>query len=286
MSKLIMMKGLPASGKSTKAQELITQGSWVRLNKDLIRTMLHFDKFTGRNEGLTIEAQKTLARHYLSKNISVVVDDTNLGDKHKESWSGIAKETESKFEIVEMDTSLEECLERDEKRDPRVGESVIKGMALQYGYFQPKKGIVLCDIDGTIADLTHRLKYARGEEKNWDTFFSKLYGDTPRTEIIDQVNEMHLQGYDIVFVTARPEQYRAFTLDWMKTKAKIPFTPYTMVMRRSHDKRQDMDVKRGIYDLYFKKYNVVKVFDDRPSVIRMWKEEGLEVIDVGEGIEF
>jgi len=32
--------------------------------------------------------------------------------------------------------------------------------------------------------------------------------------------------------------------------------------------------------------DIVKVYDDRPSVIRMWREKGLEVEDVGAGVEF
>jgi len=35
-----------------------------------------------------------------------------------------------------------------------------------------------------------------------------------------------------------------------------------------------------------KGFNPVMAFDDRPSVIRMWKEHGLTVADVGNGVEF
>jgi hypothetical protein len=57
-------------------------------------------------------------------------------------------------------------------------------------------------------------------------------------------------------------------------------------MRRKGDKRQDTDVKSDIYNRYLKQYDIVRVFDDRPSVIRMWREKGLEVEDVGNGEEF
>ena len=33
-------------------------------------------------------------------------------------------------------------------------------------------------------------------------------------------------------------------------------------------------------------YDPVMAFDDRPSVVRMWREQGLVVADVGEGKEF
>ena len=58
-------------------------------------------------------------------------------------------------------------------------------------------------------------------------------------------------------------------------------------MRRGTDKRPDTEVKKQILDTYFPDKSVIHtVIDDRPSVIRMWREQGLKVIDVGEGIEF
>jgi hypothetical protein len=46
-------------------------------------------------------------------------------------------------------------------------------------------------------------------------------------------------------------------------------------------------VKNQMLDTYFPDKNVIRaVIDDRPSVIRMWRENGLDVIDVGKGIEF
>lgn len=40
------------------------------------------------------------------------------------------------------------------------------------------------------------------------------------------------------------------------------------------------------YDKYLTGLEILKVFDDRPSVIRMWRENGLLVEDVGNGEEF
>ena len=61
---------------------------------------------------------------------------------------------------------------------------------------------------------------------------------------------------------------------------------FVLIMRDAHDKRPDVMVKQEIYDKYLKKLNIWKVFDDRPSVIKMWRENGLLVEDVGNGEEF
>lgn len=55
-------------------------------------------------------------------------------------------------------------------------------------------------------------------------------------------------------------------------------------MRREGDMRPDTEVKQSFLDVYFPDKTVInKVYDDRPSVIRMWRENGLDVEDVGKG---
>src|SRR3990167_6643734 len=133
MSKLLMLSGLPASGKSTYAEEKLKEwGNGVRLNKDLLRKMLHFDKFTGRNEGLTNDAEMALARYYLTHNVNVIIDDTNLGETHRQRWLGLSKECNAKWETHRMKTTMQECIYRDIARPNPVGTDVIRHMALQY----------------------------------------------------------------------------------------------------------------------------------------------------------
>ena len=67
MAKLLVLSGLPASGKTTKCMELLAHGNTVRLNKDLMRNMLHNDKFTGVNESITRDAVRLLAKHFLKE---------------------------------------------------------------------------------------------------------------------------------------------------------------------------------------------------------------------------
>jgi hypothetical protein len=58
-------------------------------------------------------------------------------------------------------------------------------------------------------------------------------------------------------------------------------------MRKDKDYRPDTKVKAEMLEtLRNQGFNPVMAFDDRPSVIRMWKEHGLTVADVGDGVEF
>jgi predicted kinase len=286
------MKGLPACGKTTKAEEIHRDsGNAIRLNKDLMRTMLHFDKWSGRNENITRNAMRVLAREYLLEGKSVIIDDTNLNGKTMQSWKDLAAQTlGTKIEIVDMtNVPVEECVMRDTQREKSVGGTVIKNMALRYGLKTFSQGsVVLCDIDGTIADTTHRLHYVNppeGEKKDWKGFFSEMASDPVR----DDVRKILIQHYNemktIIFLSARPETYKDVTLKWLDDKG-LGFA-YTLIMRQSNDKRADIETKKDMLDKHFPDRGVIHtIIDDRPSVIRMWKEEGLNVVDVGKGIEF
>lgn len=279
------MQGLPASGKSTKAEELMKKmGNTVRVNKDLLRTMLHFDKFTGKNEGITKDTSRLIAKNFLLADYNVIVDDTNFNEGVIQSWKDLAKECEAKFEVVKMDTPVEVCVLRDTEREKFVGGTVIKNMALQYG-LTDRSPYVLCDLDGTIADIKHRLPYAKGETKDWNKFFSLIYADTVRHHVLKTLVDFYNDGCTIIFVSARPEDYKEETLDWLN-KNLLTFA-WTLIMRRSGDKRPDTEVKKKMLDTYFPDKSKIRcVIDDRPSVIKMWRENGLTVLDVGEGIEF
>lgn len=283
------MRGLPASGKTTKAKEIVeTTGNTVRINKDLLREMLHFNKWSGVKEGMTREAARDLATYFLYQNINVVIDDTNLNEGTLQSWKDLAKSGNHKFQVVEIETPLSECLARDTVREKAVGHHVIIGMALQSKqYPQPEKGFVICDIDGTLADIEHRRHLVGQEKKDWKGFFELASNDSPKQEVVDMVKKFRLEGYKIILCSGRPEAYREPTEQWLLKAFGGHRDWETILMRKTGDSRQDDIVKQQIFDSHFKgKYLVHAVIDDRPSVIRMWKANGLNVIDVGNGIEF
>jgi predicted kinase len=288
MAKLIIMRGLPASGKTTRAKEIMDKdGNVVRVNKDSLRKMLHFDKWSGSKESITRSVSRKIAMQCLLDGQNVIIDDTNLNEKTFQSWKDLAREMSAKVEVIEMNTTIEECIERDKKRKERVGESVIIGMAMQNGlYTKPKKGIVICDIDGTLADIGDRRKFVEQEPKDWKKFYGSMNRDKLRKKVLDKVLKLEEKGYEIFLVSGRPENHREVTEMWLEIKCKGYIFHKALFMRPEDDHRPDTEIKKEIYDRYFKNYQVYKVFDDRPSVIRMWKEQGLDVIDVGDGIEF
>jgi uncharacterized HAD superfamily protein len=146
---------------------------------------------------------------------------------------------------------------------------------------QSSKDIIV-DIDGTLADCSHRLHLIRRGRKKWKKFFDSASLDKPRLDVLEQVRQL-AQRHRIHLVTGRPERYREQTLKWLD-HYRVPFA--SLHMRENGDRRPDDLVKQEILDTHFNKDEIELVIDDRPSVLRMWQRNGLKVLDVGDGLEF
>lgn len=139
-----------------------------------------------------------------------------------------------------------------------------------------KPGAIIVDIDGTIAFMS----LERGPF-DWH----KVGLDQPNLITIHMVKEMAgwLKAQTLI-VTGRDEVCRDETEEWLN-KQGIKYA--NLFMRPAGDKRKDTVIKQEIYrELIEPKYNVFMAFDDRPRVIKMYREMGVKVIDVGNGVDF
>ena len=223
MVKLLVMRGIPASGKSTFAKKLVAdQPNWFRVNRDDIRSMFNGDMpYNYKREKQVMASQKAIVRAILSTGANVIIDDTNLTDRHLARWRTVANEFSAEYAVHVMETPLKDCVARNSirDRDHYVPISVLVNMARGIKMpdaFNEKE--VICDVDGTIAEVSHRLKYMRGPEKNWDTAFSLIPQDSVRYEILEQLNQDIQDGCHIVMVSARQESNREVTEDWFRAK--------------------------------------------------------------------
>ena len=288
MSKVLVMRGIPGSGKTTFAKKLVAdQPNWFRVNRDDERAMFDGDMpYNYKRERYVMAAHKAIVRALLAAGVNVVVDDTNLTDSHLARWRTIADEFNAGYAVHVMETSLKECIGRNSmrSRDHFVPISVLINMAR--GIKMPDafgEKEVICDVDGTIAEISHRLKYMTGPEKNWNKAFSLIPQDSVRQEILDQLNQDINDGCHIVMVSARSESNREATENWFRAN-RIPFT--TLLMRNNGDFRDDVEVKRDILNKFFIRDRIVKVYDDRLRVIQMWEEEGFNVVNCNVGGEY
>ncbi|MBZ5567527.1 MAG: hypothetical protein LAN64_06710 [Acidobacteriia bacterium] len=133
---------------------------------------------------------------------------------------------------------------------------------------------MLVDIDGTLADVRHRLHHIRGEKKkNWKAFFEAMDLDRPIASTVAWVQSL-AQYHDIIITTGRPELYRKRTVAWLK-KNDIPFTD--LFMRRDGDHRPDYEMKEEVLQRWPKK-RIQLVIEDRPPVCDMWLKHGIRCV--------
>lgn len=150
-------------------------------------------------------------------------------------------------------------------------------------------GIVVVDIDGTIANIGHRRHFVEGEKKNWKAFNEGAVNDTPHMDIVDLVSLLSHQHH-IVFCTGRHEEMRDITKKFIhsvfaKSSQKINTENFRgLLMRQTNDKREDEAVKYQLLkDANINFDDIVYVLEDRQGVVDMWREQGLRVLQVAPG---
>jgi hypothetical protein len=161
---------------------------------------------------------------------------------------------------------------------------------------------IIFDIDGTLLDISHRLKYlglddsyvTYGERakpsasERWKKFRDpKLKRwDEPILPVIATMTSLYDSGNVVILATGRVKSEGPDTIETLKTW--VPFIDkLPLYMRDDKDYRPDFEVKLDILkQIRDDGRNPTFAFDDRPSVIRMWREQGLLVADVGKGEEF
>lgn len=289
--KIIMTKGLPASGKSTWARTQIKQGGHVkRVNKDDLRAMLDNSNHNKLNEEFVLDVRNFIVKTALSRGQTIIVDDTNFAPKHQVALETMAKEANAEFQVKDFtDVDVEECIKRDAAREKSVGEKVIRDMYEQW-LAKPTRNsvpkcvqdeslphVIICDLDGTIALLGDRSPYDAGS----------CFKDELNAPIANILKRMGLQ---VIFLSGREEKFRSETCDWLDlhgiANEQEPFysRPNKLFMRPTGDSRNDAIVKKELYEKYIKdKHFVEFVLDDRNRVVDMWRSLGLTCLQVAPG---
>jgi predicted kinase len=131
---LIVMCGLPASGKSTYAQWLEESGMFKRVCPDLIRKLMYGDESIQGNGKEVFEYAYSQLKAFGDYGKNVVFDATNIDRKRRKE---LVKEMRPYFDVIIckwFSTPFATCVARNEERERQVPFDVMKRMAL---YFQP-----------------------------------------------------------------------------------------------------------------------------------------------------
>ena len=289
MSKtVIILRGLPASGKSTYARTLLDQnpGAYKRLNKDELRLMLDNNHHTTHNEKFIEKVRDLMLVEALWDGKHVIVDDTNLSDRPVERIKNVVRKfnidhnQQVQVEIKDMNASLEDCLERDKSREKKVGDEVLLKMHRQHILKDVSDGLkydkkhptyrtqdpslpkaIICDLDGTLALMNGRSPFDA----------SMCDQDLPNTPVVNMVKNYHQLGFKIILASGREDTFKSQTMTWLELYG---ITYEMLIMRTAGDFRKDAIIKKEMFVNQIEgKYHVELVLDDRNQVVDLWRNE-------------
>ena len=144
MKRIILTRGIPASGKSTWAKQEVLKDPEhsIRINRDDLRNMC--GKYWVPTREHYIEACKGIilicAMNFQFD--TIIIDEMNLNPKESGKLKGEIAMVNAAFKggqdkyVVEIkdftNVPLDVCLERDSKRENPIGEDIIKGIFNKY----------------------------------------------------------------------------------------------------------------------------------------------------------
>lgn len=293
MSKLILTRGIPASGKSTWAKNWVQADPEhrVRVNRDDLRRMLYATTSTllsWQQEQNVTQIERAIARTALEKGKDVVIDAMNLRAKWVRQWYTLGYE----IEFRDFPVSLEDAIARNAGRENPLPEVVIfntyerltdlgalpppppddKPKTTRYAPDWNLPGAYLFDIDGTLAHIP------QGGRSPYD--YTRVHEDEVDESVAYLANALG-NTYQVIVMSGRDEECRRETEAWL-TANNIRYDE--LHMRPHGDKRQDATVKAELFDRHVRnRFNVHGVIDDRNQVVRMWRDLGLKCYQAQEG---
>lgn len=290
-AELVVLIGMPASGKSTWARADAEQnkGRTMIVSRDAIRLHMFGVVHDPEIEGRISWIQDSLILTGLWSGLRVVVDNTNLRTGYRNALVKLARESgvPVKYSEIFFSTPITKCIERNAERALGRGRVPDEDMArfakLAAPFYSGKlvpqtftvgdtvtqpdtqdrelPPAVICDLDGTLCDLNGRDPY---DPTTCDQ-------DLPVRPVLDALEGFFGQGKAIVFVSGREDRFREPTMAFLTRHVKFPFELH---MRTTKDNRPDPVIKREIFEQEIKnKFRVVVVLDDRPRVVRMWRHD-------------
>lgn len=278
--------GISASGKTTWAREHAQETGAIITNRDDLRFSLTGAKdwsqykFKKQTEGLITTIQKGIAAEAFEMGKEIIIADTNLNPATRHGWVEYLIGLGYCPHVKPFPITLEEALRRDSLRANGVGKDIIYRQWKDWLKFscrkvyepdETKQKAVMFDIDGTLAHMVDRSPYA------WDSV-----GSDTLDEHVSMMLQAYVQaGYHIIFASGRDGSCYDQTETWILRHLGHILYPingasWTLLLREAGDIRKDTLVKEEIFWRDIEpKYNVKAVFDDRPSVVRMWNDLGI-----------
>jgi phosphoglycolate phosphatase-like HAD superfamily hydrolase len=139
------------------------------------------------------------------------------------------------------------------------------------------------DIDGTLADNKHRTHHLEKSPKDWDAYHKGVDLDGSFNRVTAVALALQAYGFDLVYCTGRREGQRQITQEWLLGQG-LRGDEANLYMRKEGDHRPDHIIKLELLaKIRADGFDPVMAFDDRNSVVKMWRDAGVPCAQVAEG---
>lgn len=288
--KLILLVGPPGSGKSTLSKEYADKG-YVYVNQDK----------QGKEHLHTFDMA-------IMEGKDVIVDRMNFSLGQRRRYLEVAKSNGYETEIIVLHQPYKVCLERIRARvghetikDEKACRGALGTFFTKYERVQDseadkvtrvwpegiKDRAVICDLDGTLCNIDHRLHFvkvdkAAGQKTDWKNFFFNLRDDTPNQWCADIIDKFSTSA-QIVYCSGRPDDHRRDTQRWLEDN-NVDFHGSHLYMRHRGDHREDSIIKEILLDFeILTRFIPYFAIDDRARVVAMWRSRGIVTLACAEG---
>ena len=297
--KVIILIGLPSSGKTTWAKNFIAKNqNYIRISRDDFRLMLKNQQICNNTiENLISELCENTIIKSLVKKQNIIIDNTNLKLKYINNFIKLTQYY-ADIEYILFDVSIEECIKRDKNRENSVGERVIKKMnndlkilkenfnfqfikkntdkkIIKPDFNSSLSDAVCFDVDGTLTIMGNRSPY------DWN----KINLDIPNNIVIEHIKFHKNLKRKIIILSGRDSKCKELTEKWLKYY-NIHYD--YIFMRKENDNRKDSIIKKELYEENIKnKFNLLCCYDDRFQTTKGWYDLNIFTFCCNQGlIEF
>jgi hypothetical protein len=144
--------------------------------------------------------------------------------------------------------------------------------------------LYIFDLDGTLADLTHRRHFVDGTDgrKDWDAFHRACVNDAPIWPVLQTMERLRESCAECWIVSGRSDMVRSETEAWLR---QYGCKPDRLLMRKAGDYTPDDVLKESWLASWSPadRWRIAAVFDDRDRVVAMWRRHGFQCFQVAPG---
>ena len=140
---------------------------------------------------------------------------------------------------------------------------------------------VIFDMDGTLADISHRRHHVMTKPKNWRAFNAGMIADIPNPPIMELAHTLSDFGHRLIVCSGREEVFRDVTEHWLQ-KHKVCYE--RVYMRPEKDYRDDGQIKGELLDrILADGWEPWLAIEDRSRVVAMWRSRGITCLQCADG---